>query len=61
MRDKELVMEVLHQIEEAAAKIVDRFKAIHQVADFTDNFIGTVNYYVPSFRLTNSLCPFILI
>ena len=40
MRDKELVMEVLHQIEEAAAKIVARFKAIHHAADFTDSPAG---------------------
>jgi uncharacterized protein with HEPN domain len=40
MRDKELVMEVLRQIEEAGAKIVDRFKAIHQVTDFTDSTAG---------------------
>jgi uncharacterized protein with HEPN domain len=40
MRDKELVMEVLQQIEEAAAKIVARFKAIHQVPDFTDSPAG---------------------
>jgi len=30
MRDKELTLEVLSQIEEAATKIVDRFRAIHE-------------------------------
>ena len=40
MRDKKLVLEVLRQIEEAAAKIVARFQAIHQVADFTDSPSG---------------------
>ena len=40
MRDKELAMEVLRQIEEAAAKIDACFQAIHQVADFTDSAAG---------------------
>ena len=40
MRDKELVMEVLRQIEEAAAKIAARFQAIHKVSDFTDSPAG---------------------
>jgi len=40
MHDKELVLEVLHQIEEAAAKIVARFQAIRQVSDFTDSSAG---------------------
>ncbi len=40
MRDKELVMGVLCQIEEAAAKIVARFQAIYQVADFTHSPAG---------------------
>ena len=40
MHDKELVMEVLRQIEEAAAKIAARFQAIHKVSDFTDNPAG---------------------
>jgi len=30
MRDKELTLEVLRLIEEAATKIVDRFQAIHE-------------------------------
>jgi hypothetical protein len=29
MSDKEFVLEVLQQIEEAAGKVVDRFKVIH--------------------------------
>ena len=40
MRDKELVIEILHQIEEVAAKIVARFKANHHAADFTDSPAG---------------------
>jgi hypothetical protein len=37
MRDKELTLEILRQIEEASAKIVARFQNIRQVSDFTDN------------------------
>ena len=37
MRDKELVIEVLRQIEEASSKIIVRFQTIRQVADFTDS------------------------
>ena len=40
MHDKELVMEVLRQIEEAAAKIAARYQAIHKVSDFTDSPAG---------------------
>jgi len=40
MRDKELAMEVLRQIEEAAAKIAVRFRDIYQVSDFTDSPAG---------------------
>ncbi len=40
MRDQELTLEVLRQIEEAAAKIIVRFEAIHQVSDFTDSSAG---------------------
>ena len=40
MRDKELVLEVLRQIEEASAKIIVRFQTIRQVADFTDSPAG---------------------
>ncbi|MBN1850532.1 MAG: DUF86 domain-containing protein [Deltaproteobacteria bacterium] len=37
MLDKELILEVLHQIEDAAEKIVTRFQLIHQGSDFTDS------------------------
>jgi uncharacterized protein with HEPN domain len=40
MRNKELVLEVLRQIEEASAKIIVRFQTIRQVADFTDSLAG---------------------
>lgn len=36
MRDKELVFEVLRQIEEASAKILVRFQSVSQPSDFTD-------------------------
>lgn len=36
MFDRELVLEILRQIEEAADKILVRFQPIKQVADFTD-------------------------
>lgn len=40
MHDKDLVMEVLRQIEQAAAKIAIRFQDIRQVSDFTDSPTG---------------------
>jgi len=40
MRDKELVLEVLRQIEEAAEKIIGRFQAIQKVNHFTDSPAG---------------------
>ena len=40
MRDKELALEVLRQIEEAATKIITRFETIDQVSDFTDSSVG---------------------
>ena len=40
MRDKELVLEVLRQIEAAALKIVTRFQPIGRVSDFTDSPAG---------------------
>jgi uncharacterized protein with HEPN domain len=40
MPDKELVLEILRQIEESAEKIVSRFKVIHQVSDFTGSPAG---------------------
>ena len=41
MRNKELVSEILCQIEEAALKIIHRFQVINQPADFTDTQAGT--------------------
>jgi len=40
MRDKELVLEVLRQIEQAAEKIINRFKSIQKANDFTDSQAG---------------------
>ena len=40
MRDKELCLEILRQIEEASTKIILRFDSIHQVSDFTDSPAG---------------------
>ncbi len=40
MYDKELVSEILGQIEKAAQKIVDRFQVIDQASDFTDTSAG---------------------
>jgi uncharacterized protein with HEPN domain len=40
MCDKELVLEVLRQIEDAAAKIAIRFQSIGRVSDFTDTPAG---------------------
>ena len=40
MHDKELAIEVLLKIEDAAAKIATRLQAIHQVSDFTDSSSG---------------------
>lgn len=40
MRDKELYLEVLRQIEEAASRISVRFEPIHQVSDFTGSPAG---------------------
>ena len=40
MRDRELVLEVLCQIEEASEKIISRFKPIRQIGDFTDTPAG---------------------
>lgn len=37
MRDQELVLEILRQIEDAAGKIVTRFRPIQQVSDCTDS------------------------
>ncbi|MGD9162992.1 MAG: DUF86 domain-containing protein [Desulfobacteraceae bacterium] len=40
MRDKALVLEILHQIEMAAEKVVSRFDVINQISDFTDSHDG---------------------
>lgn len=40
MFDKELVLEVLQQIEGAAQKVVDRFQIIDQPDDFTNTSAG---------------------
>lgn len=40
MYDRELCLEVLHQIEEAAVKVVSRFEAVHEASDFTDSPAG---------------------
>lgn len=40
MRDKELALEILRQIEDAAGKTIMRFKPIDKVADFTDSQAG---------------------
>ena len=40
MRNKELVLEILGQIEDAAKKILSRFQPIQQANDFTDSPSG---------------------
>jgi uncharacterized protein with HEPN domain len=40
MRDKELALEILRQIEDAAGKTIMRFKPIDKVADFTNSQAG---------------------
>ncbi len=40
MHDRELCLEVLRQIEEAAIKICSRFQVIYQASDFTDSPAG---------------------
>jgi len=40
MRNKELVKEVLCQIEAAAQKVIHRFQVIDKPADFTDSPVG---------------------
>ena len=51
MYDQELVREVLRQIESAAIKIIERFKVIHNVSDFTDNPDGVEKMDAISMRL----------
>ena len=40
MFDTGLVLDILHQIEEAATRIMTRFEVIKQVSDFTDSHSG---------------------
>lgn len=40
MPDTELILEILHQIEDAAQKVVLRFQAINNPNDFTDTASG---------------------
>ena len=40
MRNKELVLEILGQIEDAAKKVLSRFQPIQQANDFTDSPSG---------------------
>lgn len=40
MRDKELALEILRQIKDAAEKTIMRFKPIDKVADFTNSQAG---------------------
>lgn len=49
MRDQELTLEVLRQIEAAAAKIIARFEAIRQVPDLV---FYTCKEKIPQLRKT---------
>ena len=40
MSDTELILEILHQIEDAAKKVVLRFQVINNPNDFTDTASG---------------------
>lgn len=40
MRDNELVLEILHQIQESARKVIQRFQTIRKPNDFTDTSNG---------------------
>jgi hypothetical protein len=40
MRDNELILEILHQIEKSAQKVVQRFQAFSKPKDFTDTPAG---------------------
>lgn len=40
MRDNELLLEILHQIQESAQKVIQRFQIIHNPNDFTDTSDG---------------------
>jgi len=40
MHDKDLTLEILYQIEDAAQKVVQRFQTIHEPHDFTGTLSG---------------------
>lgn len=40
MRDNELILEILHQIQESARKVIQRFQTIRKPNDFTDTSNG---------------------
>ena len=40
MRDNELILEILHQIQKSAQKVVQRFQTISKPNDFTDTMAG---------------------
>ncbi len=40
MRDNELILEILHQIQDATQKVVQRFQKISKPNDFTDTPFG---------------------
>ncbi|WP_289020593.1 HepT-like ribonuclease domain-containing protein [Desulfobacter postgatei] len=40
MRDNELILEILHQIQESAQKVIQRFQIISKPNDFTDTLNG---------------------
>ena len=40
MLNKELILEVLRQIEESSQKVIDRFQIIAEPSDFTDSPTG---------------------
>jgi len=40
MHDKELILEILHQVQESAQKVVQRFQKIRTPNDFTDTSDG---------------------
>jgi hypothetical protein len=47
MRDNELILEILHQIEKSARKVVQRFQAISKPKDFTDTPAAAIFLTVP--------------
>lgn len=40
MHDKELILEILHQVQESAQKVVQRFEKVRTPNDFTDTSDG---------------------